>query len=295
MDSKSYLELSVELPRLQEDLWSAFCFEENALGIEIVNELETRLQMRVFFENQDIRLVKKLPQQFCQFYQQPLGTIQLLALERYPYEDWQSAWKQYFLPTNVGQSFTICPPWKIAGHSAERIPIVIDPGQGFGTGHHPSTRLALEALEQHILQAETIPVSMVDIGIGSGILSFAAAHLGVPLVHGVDLEKEAIQDVMKNRKLNSLEQVVQAVVGKPNCLQTQYAIVISNMLFQELLSVKTDLAHLVAPTGVLICSGFLEQQWPALKTDFQELGMAPLYLFQKEEWRAVILTHTPTP
>ena len=56
----------------------------------------------------------------------------------------------------------------------------IDPGQGFGTGNHLSTALTLEMLEQYLLDADTFSESMIDLGIGQGILATAAYRLGVP-------------------------------------------------------------------------------------------------------------------
>ena len=56
----------------------------------------------------------------------------------------------------------------------------IDPGKGFGTGNHLSTALALEMLEQYLLDADTFPESMIDLGIGQGILAIGAYRLGVP-------------------------------------------------------------------------------------------------------------------
>ncbi|MBF0287913.1 MAG: 50S ribosomal protein L11 methyltransferase [SAR324 cluster bacterium] len=291
MEIKTYLELWVALSPGQVDVWSSFCFEENSSGIETIDDTESVLQMRVFFENQNIHTIRQLPDKFSKQYPNSGQSIQLLKLEERPYEDWQSAWKQYFLPVNIGQSFTVCPPWKLKEVPNKKTPIIIDPGQGFGTGNHPSSILALEVLEQYILHSEALPKSMVDVGTGSGILAFAAAFLGVPSIHGVDIDKAAIHDVTKNRKLNHLEHAVQVVIGGPACLKKKYSIVISNMLLTELLHVKKELIGLVDTMGVLICSGFLEKQWPELRDAFEQLGMISKHIFQKEEWRAVIMQH----
>ncbi len=56
----------------------------------------------------------------------------------------------------------------------------IDPGQGFGTVNHLSTALTLEMLEQYLLNADTFQESMIDLGIGQGIIEIAAYGLGVP-------------------------------------------------------------------------------------------------------------------
>ncbi len=294
MEAKSYLELWVELSHEQADLWSTFCFEENASGIETVNETEFTLQMRIFFNSQNTDVIEKLPNKFNQQYPQIHPPVKLLKLEQCPHEDWQGAWKQYFIPVDIGQSFTVCPPWKIEEVPNNRTPIIIDPGQGFGTGNHPSTVLALEVLERYIHHASPLPASMVDIGTGSGILAFAAAFLGIPLIHGVDIDQAAIADVVKNRKLNHLENKVQVMIGEPDCLRKKYSIVISNMLFTELLQVKKELVNLVDTMGVLICSGFLEKQWPQLKEVFEKERMIAKHVFQKEDWRAVIMQHDTT-
>ena len=214
-------------------------------------------------------------------------------LEAHLYKDWQSAWKDYFRPLQAGQTFTICPPWATDDCPADRILLIINPNQGFGTGHHPSTLLALEALEAYIRDVPTPPASLVDVGTGSGILSIAAAHLGISLVHGVDQDFAAIRDVVKNRELNQLDHIVRAVAGRADCLNRQYAVVISNMLSHELLEAHTDLVRMTEPQGTLICSGFLDSQWSELKNALQVQGMKPHCLFTKEEWQAATLIHDP--
>lgn len=288
-----YLTLEVDLHQESADLWTTFCFEKEACGIEVISETETRQQQRIFFEKKTCDTVLQYPRQFARSYPNTRGIVSVLKLESHPYEDWQSVWKDHFRPLEAGRSFTVCPPWDTEVGMAGRTLLVINPNQGFGTGHHPSTLLALEALEARILDDPIIPRSLLDVGTGSGILSFAAAHLGVPLVHGVDHDFAAIRDVVTNRKLNNLEHVVQAVVGRADCLNRQYAVVISNMLSQELLETRSDLVHKTEPQGTLICSGFLESQWPELNKAFQALGMKPQCFFEKEEWQAAMLIREP--
>ena len=63
--------------------------------------------------------------------------------------------------------------WKSSG-------IWIDPGQCFGTRNHLSTAIESEMLEQYLLDADTFPESMIDLGIGQGILAIVAYRLSVP-------------------------------------------------------------------------------------------------------------------
>ena len=95
-----------------------------------------------------------------------------------------SDWRDWHRPLDVGP-LRIRPPWEPARPGA--LDVVIDPGQAFGTGAHPSTRLTLALLAE-------LPRGgpLADWGCGSGILSVAAARLGFDPVLACDHEREAV-------------------------------------------------------------------------------------------------------
>jgi len=107
------------------------------------------------------------------------------------HRDWEAESRARFKPLEAG-SFVIAPPW-----DAPEGAILVEPGAGFGTGDHPTTRQALvllDGLEQS---------SALDIGCGSGILALAAASRGAT-VHGVDIEPAAVANAQHNAELNGL-------------------------------------------------------------------------------------------
>jgi ribosomal protein L11 methyltransferase len=112
-------------------------------------------------------------------------------------DDWADRWRRYHQPVSVGGRVWIRPPWVPARSGA--LDLVVDPGQAFGTGAHPTTRLCLElmlALERR--------GSFADLGCGSGVLAIAAAKLGFAPVVAVDNELAALEATRQNAAANGV-------------------------------------------------------------------------------------------
>src|SRR5213079_2282317 len=112
-------------------------------------------------------------------------------------DDWAERWKRFHRPVLVGGRIYVRPPWEEAAVRPGVIEIVIDPGQAFGTGTHPTTALCLE------LMLELKPGgSFADLGCGSGVLAIAAAKLGYDPVMAIDAERQAIEATVSNAREN---------------------------------------------------------------------------------------------
>ena len=284
--AQTYYEICCTLPLETEELWSWFCFEKGALGVETMTESPTELTLRIFFEHEPAGGAQKLVDEFCSETASK-AKINITEEANRPVENWQANWREHFRPVKVGQSLIILPAWETRFELDGRHPVWIDPGQGFGTGHHLSTALALEMLEQYLLNTYTLPESMLDIGIGSGILAIAACRLGIQKVRGVDLESEAVAEVERNSELNGLTGRIKAGVGQPSALIKPAPLVISNMLLRELQDVRFELLRLTSPGGTLICSGLLGEQADELSSSITQLGFEYCSTLERENWRAV--------
>ena len=123
------------------------------------------------------------------------------TVERIGEERWTGFWKDHFRATPIGRTLQTVPVWEEPPDNG-RLSIRIDPRLSFGTGSHFTTRFCLETLEDSI--AALHPESMVDAGAGSGILSIAAALLGVPDIEGFDLDPASVERCRANAALNNL-------------------------------------------------------------------------------------------
>lgn len=132
--------------------------------------------------------------------------------------------------------------------------IVIEPSMGFGTGHHPTTRLCLRLLSDEPLSGRDV----VDIGTGSGVLAMAAALSGARSVLGVDLDEDAIASAAHSAAINPLPPVVTFRVADfrtpPGVGRGD--VVLANLTGGMLASSATPLIDCVRDGGTLIVSGF---------------------------------------
>ena len=114
-------------------------------------------------------------------------------------DDWAERWKRFHRPVLIGGRIYVRPPWEEPAVRPGVTEIVIDPGQAFGTGTHPTTALCLE------LMLDLKPRgSFADLGCGSGVLAIAAARMGFRPVSAVDAERQAIEATRRNALANGV-------------------------------------------------------------------------------------------
>ncbi len=118
-----------------------------------------------------------------------------------PEDNWEEAWKAFFKPRRVGRHLVIRPTWEEFESLPDDKIIVLDPGQAFGTGDHPTTRMCLELLENSKPAGKRI----LDLGCGSGILAVGACLLGAGTVEASDIDPLAVEVAKQNATLNNVQ------------------------------------------------------------------------------------------
>lgn len=186
-------------------------------------------------------------------------------------ENWADRWKEHFKPLRIGRSFLICPTWeKVRPDPADRV-ILMDPGRAFGTGHHETTRLCLEWLEdwaEH--EGNPKQCSLLDVGTGSGILSIAAALLGCKSVLGIDNDPEAIEVARENLLLNRLTSRIRLLEGTVSDVSDHFEVVLANIQALPLIKMAPDLVGRLADEGRLVLSGILTEQKDKVRAAYEQ-------------------------
>jgi ribosomal protein L11 methyltransferase len=199
-------------------------------------------------------------------------------------DDWDTRWRSFHRPITIGARLHVRPPWtEPVSAGAGLLQIIIDPGQAFGTGAHPTTRLCLEALLQ--LQPAG---ALADIGCGSGVLAIAAAKLGWTPVRALDKEHESVQATLDNAAVNGVE----LDAGKFDLLCDGPApsapTVVANLLGPLLLHVAMTGFQGCAPR-VLVAGGMLEHEADQVAAAFVALGLRERARRADSGWAALTL------
>lgn len=172
-----------------------------------------------------------------------------------PDRDWNETWKKNFFAIDVGENFTIVPSWLKS--DTARIPLIIDPGMVFGTGHHESTRTSLVLIEKFAGQVSKN--SFLDIGTGSGILSIAASRLGFRNVTGIDIDPLAVDAAQRNADANGLTNI-EIREGTIRDVSGPFDMIAANLLSEILIDIAGELASHLGSEGIAILSGILSGQ-----------------------------------
>ncbi len=207
-------------------------------------------------------------------------------------QDWEEAWKAHYKPVPVGRKLLIHPVWLEAEAEAQgRVVILMDPGQAFGTGAHPTTRLCLAALEDMLEPGMVVG----DLGCGSGILSVAAARLGARQVLAVDVDPLAVEATLRNAQANGVAQRVQVREGGLQSLLAlqeqagaEVQLLLANILAKVLLHLLDEgLSRCVAPGGRVVMSGVLEEQAQGVVERAAQAGLDLLEIRREQDWCAL--------
>lgn len=189
---------------------------------------------------------------------QRLRSLGVSALQGPPDAAHEIGWDRRNAATTIDERLAVGFPWSPEPDNVERF-VAIDPGVGFGTGSHPSTRLLLEVLSARLEGGE----SVADIGCGSGVLAVAAAVLGASTGVGIDINVPGLDAARRNAGANgvddritfsdqSLAELVE--VGR------QFDVVVANIHAPILREMGPDLTALVTPGGWLGLSGLSPAQ-----------------------------------
>ena len=192
--------------------------------------------------------------------------------------NWNEEWEKNFSPIVVEDLCTVRANFHPVPNT--RYDIVITPKMSFGTGHHETTYMML----QQLLPLSLEGAKVLDMGCGTGILAIMAALRGARDITAIDIDPWCVENATENVQQNDCSFItikegdVSLIAGE------QYNLILANINRNILLSDIPAYTQALLPQGLLLVSGFYEEDLPAIKEKCQEEGLTYLSHIERNRW-----------
>lgn len=264
-----YYRFTIRVPAAQSDIALAFLSE---LPFDTFEETGTGLEAYMRADAYTPVLQKQLE-----------GIMQRLGLDwdqkDVPYQNWNKAWEAAFQPIRVddfcGVRATFHEPMQGVEHE-----IVIDPEMAFGTGHHATTYMMIQAMRDTNLAGKTV----FDYGCGTGILAILADQMGAAGIDAVDIEEPAYERTLANAERNDANRI-QAYLGTLEAVpHSAYGLILANINRNVILDSLPTLYDRLEAGGQLLVSGILITDQDMLTQETVRAGFELQGAAQRGDW-----------
>ncbi len=224
----------------------------------------------------------------------PDKQVHLLGSEEIEEKDWNAVWEAEIEPVKISDELVIAPSWKMedAKKLNSKYLLTIDPKMSFGTGHHETTRLCLQAIERLNCKGRSI----LDIGTGTGALAMYALMRGAKLAVGIDTDEWSYKNVIENRERNSFSEqqfdLRHGDLAATIKAEEYFEIILANIHRNILLAIANKIKSHQKTDGRLILSGILEYDAEEVLGAYQNIGYVLIQQMQENEWIAMHLELT---
>jgi len=207
-----------------------------------------------------------------------------ITVSRLPGQDWNALWARSVQPIRIGRRIVVHPSWEPVALGPGDIELILDPKQAFGTGHHATTAVLLEWLEEVIRGGERI----LDVGTGSGILAMAALRLGARFALGIDHDPVAIDCARDYAARNGFGPELDLRVATLEEIGPVAAdLIVANVDRKTLLASARLFEPWLRRGARILVSGILPEDGPELAAAFDEAGGAIFAARERDGWLAL--------
>ena len=195
--------------------------------------------------------------------------------------NWNAEWEKNFTPIQVDELVSIRAPFH--ENPNLKYDIVIEPKMSFGTGHHETTHMMV----QHLLQLDLENKKTLDMGCGSGILAIFAEMKGAKPIDAIDIDNWCYENSTENVTRNNCHNI-SVYEGESSLLvNKKYDVIIANINRNILLMDMEVYTNCLNEKGVLLLSGFYEEDIPIIDAEVSKYNLKLETFTQRNNWVAL--------
>lgn len=214
----------------------------------------------------------------------------VLSVEPVEIRNWVQESEAQWLPLRIGELHVIPvldSGERVAAETAH--PLYINPGTGFGTGHHPTTHMVLELLQSEEIQKLACHSPALDLGTGSGILALGAAALYGCEVDAIEIDPLALENAAKNVALNPRGgNRLHLIEGDLTRARGPYPLMLANIYAEVLCELESGLTRLATPETKLVVSGIMAHLKDSVLTAYR--GWRTVTVREERGWVAILFS-----
>lgn len=198
--------------------------------------------------------------------------------------NWNAEWEKNFSPIQVDDLVSIRAPF----HENPNLKygIVIEPKMSFGTGHHETTHMMV----QHLLNLDLTHKKVLDMGCGTGILAIFAEMKGANPVDAIDIDNWCYENSLENVERNNCNHISVYEGDSSLLINKKYDVIIANINRNILLMDMKIYTQCLNPEGVLLLSGFYQEDIPVIDAEVSKYGLQLETFMERNNWVALKYT-----
>ena len=192
--------------------------------------------------------------------------------------NWNEEWEKNFDPIDVDGKCHVRAPFH--PKTDAEFDIVIEPKMSFGTGHHETTHMMI----QHLLDMEVTNLKTLDMGCGTAILAILAEMKGAHPIDAIDIDNWCYLNSIENAERNNCKHI-SVYEGDAALLDgKKYDLIIANINRNILLNDMQQYVDCLNQSGILLLSGFYDEDIPAIDESCTGKGLSLVTKLQRNNW-----------
>ncbi len=206
-------------------------------------------------------------------------------------KDWIAASLEGLAPVRAGR-FLVHGSHDRAAVRSNDIGIEIEAALAFGTGHHGTTRGCLTMLDWLLKRRR--PMSILDVGTGTGVLAIGAAKALRQKVAAGDIDIIAVDAARANAVLNGVAPWVFPVTApglEHPALRNggPYDLIFANILAKPLRGLAPSIARAATIDADVVLSGLLARDVPGVLSAYKAQGFQLARRIDIEGWATLLV------